>query len=144
MMYLAPAFQREMENHFTVVQWDRRGAGKSYREDLPVASMNVEQIINDTHELAQLLRNWFRQPKLYLVGHSWGLLSRHADDQRYQNLFHAYVGIGQLAYLAEQNSAAQERFIPQRTQVTCNEEALKELKKGGVRCAPLGTIRASC
>ena len=33
-MYLAHAFQGELEKEFVVVQWDRRGAGKSYREDI--------------------------------------------------------------------------------------------------------------
>ena len=30
LMYLAHSFQRGLENDFVVVQWDRRGAGKSY------------------------------------------------------------------------------------------------------------------
>ena len=33
-MYLAHSFQRELEKEFVVVQWDRRAAGKSYREDI--------------------------------------------------------------------------------------------------------------
>jgi pimeloyl-ACP methyl ester carboxylesterase len=33
-MYLAHAFQHELEKEFVVVQWDRRAAGKSYREDI--------------------------------------------------------------------------------------------------------------
>lgn len=50
-MYLAHAFQTNAENYFTVVQWDRRGAGKSYSDHIPVESMNVEQMISDTYEL---------------------------------------------------------------------------------------------
>jgi hypothetical protein len=33
-MYVAHAFQRELEKDFVVVQWDRRAAGKPYREDI--------------------------------------------------------------------------------------------------------------
>jgi pimeloyl-ACP methyl ester carboxylesterase len=29
MMYMAHEFQRELEQNFTVIQWDRRGAGKT-------------------------------------------------------------------------------------------------------------------
>src|SRR5215469_16680889 len=38
-MYLAHDFQRELERDFTVVQWDRRGAGKSF--DAAALSSNI-------------------------------------------------------------------------------------------------------
>ena len=69
-MYLAHAFQRDLENYFTVVQWDRRGAGKSYSSSVPPETMNVEQMISDTYELVQHLRSRFGQPKIYLLAHS--------------------------------------------------------------------------
>jgi pimeloyl-ACP methyl ester carboxylesterase len=68
-MYLAHAFQRELEKDFVVVQWDRRGAGKSYREDIS-STLNSEQLVADTVELTNLLRTRFHQNRIYLVGHS--------------------------------------------------------------------------
>src|ERR1700674_3517545 len=46
-MYLANAFQRELEEEFVVVQWDRRAAGKSYREDIS-STLTTEQLVADT------------------------------------------------------------------------------------------------
>lgn len=70
-MYLAHAFQRELEQEFVVVQWDRRAAGKSYREDIS-STLTTEQLVADTIELTNVLRARFHQDKIYLVGHSWG------------------------------------------------------------------------
>ena len=63
-MYLAHAFQRELEKEFVVVQWDRRGAGKSYREDIS-GTLTTEQLVADTVELTNLLRARFHQNKIY-------------------------------------------------------------------------------
>ena len=44
-----------LENHFAVVVWDRRGAGKSFAALEPVSEMNIEQFISDAHGLSVLL-----------------------------------------------------------------------------------------
>ena len=95
-MYLSYRFQRELEGYFTVVQWDQRGAGKSYDSKLPISSINVEQYISDALQLIDTLQRRFNQKKLFLAGHSWGtylssiLVSRHPD------LFYAYISVGQV------------------------------------------------
>lgn len=43
-MYLALEFQRPLEKEFVVVQWDRRAAGKSYRQDIS-NTLNSEQLV---------------------------------------------------------------------------------------------------
>lgn len=62
-MYLAHAFQRELEKEFVVVQWDRRGAGKSYREDIS-NGLTTEQLVADTVELTNMLRARMESPLL--------------------------------------------------------------------------------
>src|SRR6185437_4450081 len=63
-MYLAHAFQKALEKQFVVVQWDRRGAGKSYRDDIS-NTLTSEQLVADTIELTNLLRARFHQDKIY-------------------------------------------------------------------------------
>jgi pimeloyl-ACP methyl ester carboxylesterase len=110
-MYLAHKFQRSLEKDFVVVHWDRRGAGKTYTADTPPDSMSVTQEVSDTLELVNLLRSRFAQSKVYLVGHSYGSYLGMIVVQRHPEVFHAYVGIGQLAYAGARNSVIQDRWI---------------------------------
>jgi pimeloyl-ACP methyl ester carboxylesterase len=61
-----------LEKNFVVVYWDQRGAGLSYASDIPAATMNVDQLIEDTKELSEILKTRFDEEKLFLMGHSWG------------------------------------------------------------------------
>jgi pimeloyl-ACP methyl ester carboxylesterase len=127
-MYLAHRFQRPLERDFVVVQWDRRGAGKTYAEDTSPESMSVTQEVQDTLELVNLLRTRFGQSKVYLVGHSYGSYLGMIVTQRHPELFHAYVGIGQLAYEGRRNSDIQDRWIRDQAERRGNKKLLRELR----------------
>lgn len=86
----------ELERDFTVVHWDQRGAGKSYRPDVPPETMNVEQFVRDADELTRYLRGAFRQKKIYLAGFSWGSLVGALTVARHPRNYRAYIGISQL------------------------------------------------
>jgi pimeloyl-ACP methyl ester carboxylesterase len=90
-----------LEQHFTVAVWDQRGAALSFAALEPESGMTVEQFIADTRELAAMLCQRFQQEKIYLAGHSWGSLLGALTVQRYPELFHAYVGIGQAVNMLE-------------------------------------------
>ncbi len=47
-MYLAHDFQRELEEHFVVVHWDQRGAGKSYRNTITAEELTISNLLEDT------------------------------------------------------------------------------------------------
>lgn len=61
-----------LEENFVVVHWDQLGAGKSYSKELTVEDISPEQMISDTLELTNLLRERFEQDKIFLTGQSWG------------------------------------------------------------------------
>ncbi len=130
MMYLAHAFQRPLEESFLCVQWDQRGAGKSFRPDLPLESLTVERILSDAHELILQLRSRFGQDRIYLAGHSWGSYLGMLLAQRYPELLHAYIGIGQVVDEVRAQEIA-ERFIRERAIATDDQEALLELNTMG-------------
>jgi len=128
-MYLAHAFQRELETDFVVVQWDRRGAGKSYREDIS-RTLNSEQLVADTIELTNLLRTRFHQNRIYLVGHSWGTYLGMLVIARHPELYHAYVGIGQLAR-SSPIAGIQDEYIRQAARQIGDQGTIRELEEKG-------------
>lgn len=126
-MYLAHAFQRPLEEDFTVVHWDQRGAGKSYRDELDPETLRVSRLLDDAKALLDTLRIRYGQDRVYLVGHSWGsylgtlLVLRHPDR------FHAYVGVGQVVGSAEEEHALQARFIRREALARGDTAALADL-----------------
>jgi pimeloyl-ACP methyl ester carboxylesterase len=128
-MYLAHAFQRELEKEFVVVQWDRRAAGKSYREDIN-STLTTEQLVADTVELTDMLRARFHQDRIYLVGHSWGTYLGMLVIARHPELYHAYVGIGQLAR-SSPIPRIQDEYIRQSARRIGDQDAIKELEEKG-------------
>jgi pimeloyl-ACP methyl ester carboxylesterase len=80
----------------TVVYWDQRGAGLSYAAANPSNTVNMRQLIEDTHEVTRYLKNRFAQEKIYLLGHSWGSTLGSLVIQRYPEDYAAYIGVGQV------------------------------------------------
>ena len=95
-MPLVHEFSSQLEEHFVVVNWDQRGAGKSYAPDIPESSMTVDQFVRDCRDLVSYLCERFQQRKIYLAGHSWGTQIGVLTVQRHPELFHAYIGIAQV------------------------------------------------
>lgn len=111
MMFLAHEFQVPLEKYFTVVQWDRRGAGKSYSKNIPpIESINTRQVVNDAYELIDTLRRWYKKDKIILIAHSYGTYLGSIMVNEHPELFSAYVSIGQVV---DDNRAAtiQEQFV---------------------------------
>lgn len=91
---------RALERWFTVVNWDQRGAGKSYAALRDTAAMNLDQFVDDTHELTVHLLEKFGADHVVLVGHSWGSVVGALSVARRPELYSCYVGIGQVADMA--------------------------------------------
>lgn len=92
-------FQRPLEEYFTVVNYDQRGAGKTLTlnpEPAVADTLQIQRYVDDAIALAEYLRTRYHKRKLVLMGHSWGtVVAMHAALKR-PDLFHAYVGIGQV------------------------------------------------
>ncbi len=127
---LARKHLRELERDFVVVNWDQRGSGLSYSAEVPKESMNVEQFIDDTRALTELLLSRFEQTRLFLVGHSWGSVLGTLTAARYPHLFHAYVGLGQVTSMAD-NEAVSYRYTLDVAKQQNNLRALRDLERIG-------------
>lgn len=86
----------ELERDFVVVDWDQRGTGKSHAALEPTSTYTLDGIVADTVELAHYLAHRFGEEKVYLAGTSWGSTLGVLAVQREPELFHAFVGGGQM------------------------------------------------
>ena len=125
---IAYKFQRKLEEYFTVVQWDQRGAGKSFSRKIPEQSMSIEQFILDSNELIEQLKKRFSKNKIILVGHSWGSALGMSLIKRYPENFHFYIGMGQVVNQKEGERISYE-FVLEKAKKTNNKKAIKQLEK---------------
>jgi pimeloyl-ACP methyl ester carboxylesterase len=79
-----------------VVSWDQRGTGTSYAALEPTSTLTLERAVADTLELTDYLRDRFGEEKIYLLGESWGTILGVLAVQQRPDLFHAYLGSGQM------------------------------------------------
>jgi pimeloyl-ACP methyl ester carboxylesterase len=98
----------QLEDKFVVVNWDQRGAGLSYSDNVSKKSMTLRQFDKDVNELTQYLKSRFNQQKIYIVGHSFGTLLALRAVKEYPEDYWAYVGIGQVVDIADNEKLSYE------------------------------------
>lgn len=123
-------FTRGWEEYFTVVQWDQRGAGKTYLLNDPgkvAATMTRERMLADAVEMTQWVRRELRQEKIFVVGHSWGSYLGLQLAAQHPDLLHGYIGVGQLTDGPESERRGWA-FTLQAAQADGNQKAVRELQ----------------
>ncbi len=123
------------EKYFTVVQWDERGTGRTYRQtgSSIAPTMTVDRMTQDGIEVAEFLKTHLSKEKVILVGHSWGsILGIHMVKQR-PDLFFAYVGTGQIIGLPTWKKVGELQYakVSDEAQAANNADALKDLSAIG-------------
>ena len=89
-----------LEDHFVVVGWDQPGAAKSFGA-VPKDSLTRQRYVDDGCTLVEYLCARFEKEKIYLVGESWGSALGVWMAQQRPELFHAFVGTGQMVAFLE-------------------------------------------
>lgn len=129
-MPIAWTFQRAWEDWFTVVQWDQRGAGRSYPLNDPAAlapTLAIDRYRDDAIELIEELRRRYGQRRVILMGHSWGSIVGLAVAIKRPDLLYAYVGVGQVIDFRENERVSWEWTLEQARR-DGNAEAVRELE----------------
>jgi pimeloyl-ACP methyl ester carboxylesterase len=94
--FLTDRYPAGLDNDFTMVWWEQRGAGLSYSPAIPPETMTLEQFIADTLTITDYLRDRFGQAKIYLMGHSGGAFIGLQTAARTPEKYHAYIGVAQM------------------------------------------------
>ncbi|MEM9674158.1 MAG: alpha/beta hydrolase [Bacteroidota bacterium] len=98
------------EREFVLVNWDQRGAGRTYGHDAPVElteeyltenPLTVAQMTKDGIELTRYLIDYLQQEKIILVGTSWGSILGIEMALSNPELFYAYLGHAQFVNFSE-------------------------------------------
>ncbi|GGM44469.1 alpha/beta fold hydrolase [Dactylosporangium sucinum] len=131
MIPLTPLYTA-LERHFTVVQWDRRSVGRTRRaaRGRGDADWTFDRFVADGIELVEHLRQRLGQDRVVLAAHSQGTVIGVGMARRRPDLFHAYVGMGQMVDMARNESLAYERLLA-RTRAEGRHRVVARLVKLG-------------
>ena len=124
-------YLKDWREYFTVVQWDQRGAGKTYAANDPETvrpTMTIDRMVKDAEEMAAYLRRTYGRRKIVLVGHSWGSIIGVKLARLHPDWFYAYVGTGQfVAFQPNEVMGYQATLDAARNDG--NAEAIKDLER---------------
>jgi pimeloyl-ACP methyl ester carboxylesterase len=125
-------FFQPWERYFTVVQWDRRGVGKTFGRNGRARSgeMTLDRIAEDGAEISEFLRRHLHQDKIILLGHSMGSMIGVAMAARRPDLLYAYVGTEQIVDMAR-NEEVSYQTILDRSRTAGNASTVKTLERIG-------------
>lgn len=131
--WLNEAYPSGLEDHFTVVWWDQRGAGLSYNDAISSDTVTSQQMIDDTIAVSNYLRQRFNQDKIFLMAHSGGTYIGIQAAAKAPELYRAYIGVAQMSNPAFSEQLAYD-FMLDFYEKSNNKKNLKTLE-----ATPYGT-----
>lgn len=122
-------WQRPWEDYFTMVQWDQRGAGKTFASagSKPDPKMSIARMQSDAEQLIAWLRAHYGRQKIFLMGHSWGTILGVRIAQSKPDWLYAYIGVGQVVNALDNETQGYLETLA-RAQAAGNTAAVKALK----------------
>ena len=129
--FLTERYPTGLENDFTVVWWEQRGAGLSYSPGIPPETMTLEQFIADTLAVTDYLRNRFGKEKIYLMAHSGGTFIGLQAAARAPELYYAYIGVAQVVHQLKSEIRAYE-YMLERFKQAGNRSMVRKLEAAPV------------
>lgn len=104
---LSYAFMSPLEDNFTVVQWDQRGAGRSDLEpDKLIPTMTMDRMVDDGSEVLAYLQKRFGRERILVFGQSWGTILGMALVKKHPEQVAAYMAFGQFNNLQQNGKEA--------------------------------------
>ncbi|WP_246009448.1 alpha/beta fold hydrolase [Brevibacillus fluminis] len=89
-------YQDILEQHFTIVHYDQRGSGKSYHFFEDYSHLTTDVLVDDLLALTDYVEGELGQPKVLLIGHSFGTYIGMKAAAKAPSKYAAYIGIGQV------------------------------------------------
>jgi len=123
---------RPWARDFTVVQWDQRGAGRTFGRNgaRGCGRLSIDVMAEDAVEVIEYALRRTGQAKAVVLGASWGSIVGVAAARRRPDVFHAYVGAGQVVDMGRNEAVAYEALLA-RVLTRGNAKAVAKLRKIG-------------
>lgn len=120
------------EKDFTLVQWDQRGAGKTFGRNPSTADhpLTMDQMAEDGVEVASYATRHLGKRKVILVGGSWGSALAVNMLKRKPELFVAYEGTSQMVGYRDNQTATYQRIL-ELTHAAEDKDAITSLEALG-------------
>jgi len=120
------------DKELTLVQWDQRGAGRTYAKNGPSIepTMTVDRMVDDAIEVAEYVTKRLHKRKIILVGGSWGSMLGIEVAHRRPDLFIAYVGMAQMVGWRKNVAGSYERVL-QLARAANDEKSIATLTEIG-------------
>lgn len=121
------------EKDFTIVQWDPRGAGKTFVANGRTIGpdLTIDRLVRDGLELADYLRGHLGKTRIVLLGVNFGSTLSVKMIQARPELFSAYVAAGQITRpRVEREQYGYERLLRLATAAK-DEASLADLRMTG-------------
>lgn len=96
--FLTEKYPTGLDDIFTVVWLEQRGAGSSYEARYPEDDKIIDTLISDVQKVTLYLSKRFAQDRIYLMGHSGGTFLGVKVIERHPELYKAYIGVAQISY----------------------------------------------
>jgi pimeloyl-ACP methyl ester carboxylesterase len=109
--FLTERYPTGLENDFTMVWWEQRGAGLSYGSGISPETMTSEQFVADTLAVTDYLRTRFGKEKIYLMAHSGGTFIGLQAAARAPERYDAYIGVAQMVHQLRSERLAYEYML---------------------------------
>ncbi|MFI0793675.1 alpha/beta fold hydrolase [Micromonospora rubida] len=120
---------RSWERHFTVVQWDRRGCGKTRARGTKQAAP-FDRHLEDAIEVTEFLRAHLNKDKIVLMAGSMGAIIGLPLAQRRPDLYSALVTTDLYTDMHRNEALGYARCL-ERVTVAGNTKAARDLEKIG-------------
>jgi pimeloyl-ACP methyl ester carboxylesterase len=130
---------RTWERDFIIVQWDQRGAGKTFGYDAPeeltpeylkANPLTLEQMVADGISLSEHLVKRLGKTKIILFGTSWGSALGVKMITKRPDLFYAYIGHSQIVNPSDDSALYNKVYeMAESAQDTASLSRLKAIGK---------------
>ena len=125
-------YQPLWEKDYTVVNFDRRGAGESYflnknQDNTMIESMSLEQYIEDIRAVVEYVTQRFHKEKVIIMAHSFGTTLASRFVLQYPEMVEAYIGSAQIIDMKTDYELCRNDML-EKAKVAQDHKAVQELE----------------